>query len=57
MQNNLRARAEARSFSAGGIPFSSVEAYAYLNDYNDILVDSGADLKAGGDINAGAFKG
>ena len=57
MQNNLRARAEARSFSAGGIPFSSVEAYAYMNDHNDVLVDSGADLKAGRDINAGAFKG
>ncbi len=57
MQNNLRVRAEARSFSAGGIPFSSVGAYACLNDYNGVLVDTGADLKAGGDINAGAFKG
>ncbi len=57
MQNNLRTRAEARSFSAGGIPFSSVGAFAYLNDYNNILIDTGADLKAGGDINAGAFKG
>jgi filamentous hemagglutinin family protein len=57
LQNNLRARSETRSFSAGGIPFSSLKSYAYINDYNDILVGSGAYLRAGGDINAGSYIG
>ena len=57
VQNNLRARADAQAFSAGGIPLSDVEAYAYLYDYNDVLINAGSDLKAAGDINVGAFKG
>ncbi len=57
LQNNLRARSETRSFSAGGIPFSSLKSYAYINDYNDILINSGTDIKAGGDINAGSYIG
>jgi len=56
-QNRLRARAEARSFSAGGIPFSSVEGYATLNNYNDIMIATGTDLKSGRDINLGAYSG
>ena len=45
--------ARGQSNTPPAASFSSVEAYAYLNDYNDILVDSGADLKAGGDIKGG----
>jgi hypothetical protein len=56
-QNSLRARSEARSFSAGGIPFSSVKGLATLNNYNDIMIAAGAELKSGRDINLGSFRG
>ncbi|UTG93830.1 leukotoxin LktA family filamentous adhesin [Geobacter sulfurreducens] len=57
LQNSLISRADARSWVSGAIPVSDVTGWAYLYDFNDILIDTGSNLKAGRDINLGAFSG
>ena len=57
VQNILRDRGEARSWVSGGIPLSSVKGWAYLFNYNDVTVQTGAEIYAGRDINIGSMLG
>ncbi len=56
-QNNLRSKAEARSWVSGGWPMSDNTAWAHLYDLNNVYVASGADLRAGRDANLGGYLG
>jgi len=56
-QNYLVSHTEARSYVSGGIPWSSVTGHSDLNDYNDINIHRGVQLKAGQHITLGALYG
>jgi filamentous hemagglutinin family protein len=57
IQNYLYITADSRSWVSGGIPISRVHGYAVLKDYSDVTISSGAEVRAGTDVNIHALRG
>lgn len=57
LQNNLRGRAEGRSWAKGLFPSGTVTGWSTIDNDNRVDITAGSDLKSGRDSNLGSYVG